>query len=188
MNIINIKNIKKENYDHVYACDGSSTRIVGTTKFFGGWSSVHWDKARNKISPYWNGNGDTTVNRMELTAFIAALHNIHSNNLSKDKILILLDSEYVLNSTTKYLQGWIRNNWMTANKQPVMNKDLWEELIFRLNLCNVNNISLGKVKAHTKDITMWSEMNNVADVYSRKFNRDDVESSKLLLEDLLILQ
>ena len=43
-------------------------------------------------------------------------------------VILTTDSNYVRNGIEKWMHGWKRNNWKTANKQPVKNKDLWVEL------------------------------------------------------------
>ena len=93
----------------------------------GGWAYVLFDGEFNKESS--GGTPDTTNNRMELTAVISALQDIHANPDRKGRpIRISTDSQYVKNGITQWIQGWIRNGWKTAAKQPVKNQDLWQEL------------------------------------------------------------
>lgn len=61
---------------------------------------------------------------MELQAPIEALKAIRK----KLPIHIYTDSKYVMEGITRWLENWKRNNWRTANKKPVKNQDLWEEL------------------------------------------------------------
>ncbi|MGQ3673045.1 ribonuclease HI [Xanthobacter sp. TB0136] len=70
------------------------------------------------------GEGETTNNRMELTAAIRALEAL------KEPCAVDLhtDSEYLRNGVTKWMHGWKRNGWRTADKKPVKNQDLWEAL------------------------------------------------------------
>jgi ribonuclease HI len=68
--------------------------------------------------------GDTTNNRMELTAPIEAL-----TTLTRPAVVNLYtDSTYVRNGITKWVLNWKRNGWLTAAKQPVKNADLWKLL------------------------------------------------------------
>ncbi len=67
----------------------------------------------------------TTNNRMELQAAISALLVIRNSNFA---IRVYTDSAYLINGITKWVFGWRKNNWMTATKKPVENRDLWEEL------------------------------------------------------------
>ena len=74
----------------------------------------------------WGGREDsTTNNRMELMAVIVMVRGLIGR---KEKLIIHTDSRYVLNGITKWVNGWKRNNWMTASKLEVKNRDLWEEL------------------------------------------------------------
>ncbi len=67
---------------------------------------------------------DTTNNRMELMAAIMALESLKK----PCAVHLTTDSQYVRQGITQWLAGWIRNNWRTASKQPVKNRDLWERL------------------------------------------------------------
>lgn len=66
----------------------------------------------------------TTNNRMELMATVVAL-----NTLKKScEIDLYTDSEYVRQGITKWIDGWKKKGWRTASRQPVKNKDLWQQL------------------------------------------------------------
>ncbi|MEI6843503.1 MAG: ribonuclease HI [bacterium] len=68
----------------------------------------------------------TTNNRMELLAVISALESIpHEHEMS-----IYTDSAYVLNGSTRWVVGWQKNNWKTSQKEDVLNRDLWERMVF----------------------------------------------------------
>ena len=67
----------------------------------------------------------TTNNRMELTAAIEGL-----NALKRPcRVTLSTDSRYVMDGLTKWIHGWRRNGWKTADKKPVKNADLWQALI-----------------------------------------------------------
>lgn len=66
----------------------------------------------------------TTNNRMELTAAIKALESVNT----ACHIDITTDSQYLRKGITEWLTGWKRKNWQTANKAPVKNQDLWQQL------------------------------------------------------------
>jgi len=66
----------------------------------------------------------TTNNRMELTAVIRALEALKR----PVKARVHTDSEYVRRGITEWLPGWKRRDWRTADKKPVKNRDLWEQL------------------------------------------------------------
>ena len=89
----------------------------------GGWAALlrTGDKER-EIS---GGESLTTNNRMELRAAIEAL-----NALKRPcSVEIHTDSTYVRDGIMKWIHGWQRNGWRTADKKPVKNADLWQELL-----------------------------------------------------------
>lgn len=70
------------------------------------------------------GEPATTNNRMELMAAIAALEG-----LSRPSALtVVTDSAYVRDGVTRWIHGWKRNGWRTADRKPVKNEDLWRRL------------------------------------------------------------
>lgn len=70
------------------------------------------------------GAAETTNNRMELTAVIEALRALKRSS----RVQICTDSQYVKNGMESWIEGWKKNGWQTASKQPVKNADLWREL------------------------------------------------------------
>ena len=66
----------------------------------------------------------TTNNRMELTAVIQALTTLQQ----VQSIKVYTDSLYVRDGVTQWLQRWKQNGWKTAQKTPVKNIDLWQQL------------------------------------------------------------
>jgi ribonuclease HI len=66
----------------------------------------------------------TTNNKMELMAAIKALESL----TRRSKVRLHTDSVYLRNGIMSWLPQWKRNNWRTASKQPVKNKDLWQRL------------------------------------------------------------
>jgi ribonuclease HI len=70
------------------------------------------------------GEPNTTNNRMELTAVIKGLEALRF----PCKVTLTTDSEYVQKGITLWLPEWKKKGWKTANRKPVANKDLWEEL------------------------------------------------------------
>ncbi len=67
---------------------------------------------------------DTTNNRMELWAAIQALRAAGD----APSITLITDSEYLLKGITEWIRAWKRRGWLTADRKPVLNRDLWEEL------------------------------------------------------------
>jgi len=88
----------------------------------GGWGALLiFGDLEKEIS---GGEDDTTNNRMELMAAIYGL-----NQLKRPcKVSLHTDSKYVRDGITKWLPGWKKRGWKTANKKPVKNRDLWEDL------------------------------------------------------------
>ena len=70
------------------------------------------------------GEGETTNNRMELMAAIAALEALER----PATLTVVTDSAYVKGGITAWLAGWKRNGWRTSTRKPVKNEDLWRRL------------------------------------------------------------
>lgn len=70
------------------------------------------------------GEANTTNNRMELMAAIAALEVLDRASA----ITVVTDSAYVKNGVTSWIFGWKKNGWRTADKKEVKNADLWQRL------------------------------------------------------------
>lgn len=88
----------------------------------GGWGVVlKWRGVEKELS---GGEGDTTNNRMELTAAIKGLAALKR----RSTVRIHTDSTYVRDGITKWIHNWKRNGWKTAGKKPVKNVDLWQQL------------------------------------------------------------
>jgi ribonuclease HI len=68
---------------------------------------------------------NTTNNRMELTAVIQALRQLKR----PCRVRLLSDSSYVIKGMTEWLPGWVKRNWTNVQKNPVLNRDLWESLL-----------------------------------------------------------
>lgn len=85
----------------------------------GGWAFVATDG--KNIAERSGGECDTTNNRMELTAVIRAISAARRHN----EIEIHTDSQYVKNGMQTWIKNWRKNNWRTADRKPVKNKELW---------------------------------------------------------------
>ena len=88
----------------------------------GGWAAILEYNGHTK--ELFGGVPDTTNNRMELTAAIEALKSLKRSC----QVELHTDSEYLRNGITKWIHGWKRNGWKTADKKPVKNVDLWQSL------------------------------------------------------------
>ena len=94
----------------------------------GAWAAyvVVDDKTKYVIG---TGQVDTTNNQMELKAAIEGLEFVQRLNLeSPAPLLLKVDSKYVIDCATTWIINWKKNNWQTANKQPVKNKELIQTL------------------------------------------------------------
>ena len=121
----------------------------------GGWGAILMYKDNKKeIS---GAKKNTTNNVMELTAVIEALKLLKF----PCQVNLYSDSAYVVNA---FLQHWVinwqKNNWKTADKNDVKNKELWQELV---KLAQIHNVNFIKVKGHSDN-----EFNNRCDELARK--------------------
>ena len=130
--------------------DGSCLENPGN----GGWAAIIIDDG--KKTQIKGNKKNTTNNQMELLAPIEALKKIPKGS----KIEIFTDSKYVKSGITEWIHNWKKNGWKTSDKQPVKNKELWEELDL---LANQFEISWNWVKAHSTD-----ELNNEVDLIARE--------------------
>ena len=116
----------------------------------GGWGAIlMYNGAQKEIS---GSNKETTNNIMEITAVLEAIKLLKE----ECKVKIYSDSAYVVNAFNQgWIYNWIKNSWKTANKEPVKNKELWEELY---NLTKKHDVEFVKVKGHSDN-----EFNNRCD-------------------------
>ena len=98
--------------------DGSCLKNPGN----GGWAAIIIDDG--KKTQIKGSKKNTTNNQMELLAPIEALKKIPKGS----EVQIFTDSKYVKSGITEWIHNWKKNGWKTADKQPVKNKELWEEL------------------------------------------------------------
>ncbi|NQV88186.1 MAG: ribonuclease HI [Parcubacteria group bacterium] len=101
-------------------CDGASKGNPGR----GGWGAVI--VSSDTVVELGGSQINTTNNRMELQAAISALQIIKEKN---SDVSIYTDSKYVVNGITEWVYSWEKRNWVTAKKEAVLNKDLWEDLL-----------------------------------------------------------
>jgi len=88
----------------------------------GGWAAILRYRGREK--DLGGFEPETTNNRMEMTAAIAGLEALKR----PCRVRLYSDSQYLRDGITKWINGWKRGGWLTANKQPVKNVDLWQRL------------------------------------------------------------
>tara|TARA_E500000331_G_scaffold159429_1_gene154518 strand:- start:1303 stop:1725 length:423 start_codon:yes stop_codon:yes gene_type:complete len=130
--------------------DGSCLENPGN----GGWAAIIIDDG--KKAEIKGSKKNTTNNQMELLAPIQALKRIPKGS----NVQIFTDSKYVKSGITEWIHNWKKNGWKTANKEPVKNKELWEELDI---LANEFEISWNWVKAHSTD-----KLNNEVDLIAKE--------------------
>lgn len=124
-------------------------RANGTKNALGGWAYaiIYNDELRLEE---WGNEKETTNNRMEMMAVVEALKNFTDLD---EEIVICTDSAYIYNCIKqKWYVNWQKNGWVNAAREPVKNKDLWEQIIpyFSNPL-----ISFEKIKGHHGD--KWNE-------------------------------
>ena len=116
----------------------------------GGWGAIlEWQGHEKELS---GGEASTTNNRMELTAVLTALL------LLKEPCAVELysDSKYVVDAIEKgWLYGWQKKGWIKSDKKPVLNVDLWQQLLPQLAR---HDVRFHWVKGHAEN-----EKNNRCD-------------------------
>lgn len=117
-------------------CDGA----CDTTRRTGGWAVIVRYGSHERIE---SGNAhDTTNNRMELFALLAGLKLL----TRPCPVHVVTDSQYLRKAFTDgWILKWQRNGWQSSSRQPVKNKDLWEELIEQARL---HSLTFQWVKGH----------------------------------------
>ena len=116
----------------------------------GGWGAILMcGGAQKEIS---GNQKETTNNVMEMTAVLEALRLLKF----ECEVEIYSDSAYVVNAFNQgWITNWQKNNWKTASKEPVKNRELWEELY---DFTKKHQIKFIKVKGHSDN-----ELNNRCD-------------------------
>ncbi|MBP1930264.1 ribonuclease HI [Ammoniphilus resinae] len=116
----------------------------------GGWAAIlMFGEHKKEIS---GGELNTTNNRMELQAAIESLKSLKE----PCSVKLYSDSAYLVNCFQQgWYKGWIKNGWKNSKKQPVENKDQWEQL---LELVDKHKVEFVKVKGHANN-----ELNNRCD-------------------------
>ena len=120
----------------------------------GGWGAIlMFNDIKKEIS---GGQKDTTNNIMEITAVIEALKHLKR----PCEVEVYSDSAYVVNAFNNgWIYNWMKNNWQTSGKEPVKNKELWQELY---SLTKIHKVTFIKVKGHSDN-----EFNNRCDELAR---------------------
>lgn len=120
------------------ACSGNQNE-----ENVGGWGCILEFAGREK--ELWDGEVNTTNNRMELSAPIAGLSALKEKGLL---VRIYSDSSYLVNCFQQgWHKNWVKNGWKTSQKKPVENRELWEKL---LSLMEGQTCEFYLVKGHLK--------------------------------------
>ena len=120
----------------------------------GGWGAlIRIDAIEKEI---FGGQIDTTNNQMELTAAIEGLAALKE----RCSVELYTDSKYVMDGITQWIQNWKKNNWRTAAKKDVKNKELWQKLD---QLISQHQVQWHWVKGHSGDAG-----NETADLLANK--------------------
>ena len=109
----------------------------------GGWGALLISGAHEKT--LHGGELITTNNRMELTAPIEALKTLNR----PCTVVIHTDSQYVMKGMTEWLPNWKKRGWVTADKKPVKNADLWQQLDAEVTR---HRVSWRWVRGHAGDV------------------------------------
>jgi ribonuclease HI len=100
-------------------CDGACSGNPGP----GGYGAIlRYGTVAKELS---GGAKETTNNRMEMTAAIEALRQL----TRPCAVTITTDSQYLVKGMTEWIAGWQRKGWRNSKKEPVLNRDLWEQLL-----------------------------------------------------------
>lgn len=127
----------------------------------GGWAAIIIDENGFEII-LKGGAKETTNNKMELTAFIEAIKSTH---LEEPEIELYSDSKYLIDGINSWLPNWKKRGWKNADKKPVKNLELWQEID---KLTENINLKLIWVKGHNEN--KYNEMaDRIAVEESMKF-------------------
>ena len=121
----------------------------------GGWAALLRHRQEEKMIS--GAVEQTTNNRMELTAAIEGLEQ-----LKRPMIVILTtDSQYVKDGITKWIEGWKQKGWITSQKKPVKNVDLWKRLD---QAVSIHEVDWKWVKGHSghRENEMVDQAANIA--------------------------
>ncbi|MDR2527545.1 MAG: ribonuclease HI [Synergistaceae bacterium] len=112
----------------------------------GGWAAILISPTHeNHEREIYGSEPHTTNNRMELTAAIMALRTLKFPCV----VELHTDSQYLKKAfDAGWLTKWRKNDWKTADKKPVLNRDLWEEL---LTLSQRHDVTWSWIKGHAFD-------------------------------------
>jgi ribonuclease HI len=91
----------------------------------GGWGASLLSSGSGRRLEISGAEAQTTNNRMELTGVIEGLRRLKRPS----RVRVVTDSRYIVDGMKGWIHTWQKNGWRTADKKPVKNRELWEELI-----------------------------------------------------------
>lgn len=116
-------------------CDGACSGNPGV----GGWAAIlRFGGTERELV---GSEPETTNNRMEMRGLIEGLRALKQ----PVHVLVHADSEYVINGLSQWIHGWLKRNWVKSNGKPVLNRDLWQEL---LEVARPHKLEFVQVKGH----------------------------------------
>jgi len=182
----------------IFYTDGSAN----SQNRLGGWAFIELDQPFGSIVDIDFGFADdTTNNRMEMTAVLAAINSC----VIGSGLYVVTDSGYVYNGYThpSYLDKWVTKGWKNSKKEPVPNRDLWEDFLM-VKQMDLYNIQWEHVRGHSKDAgNPHNKYNELADMLCNYKRRDeffkiswliaactklDIRISPLAMDNLLRLE
>lgn len=123
--------------------DGSSLGNPGK----GGWGAILI--GNKQVSELGEAHPDVTNNQMELLAVYKALEELVELGIRDYVITLYSDSSYVVNGINDWVHGWQERGWKKADKKPVLNKDLWQDIVrIKEFVESDNKILFEHIKAH----------------------------------------
>jgi ribonuclease HI len=135
----------------------------------GGWAVVRVEG--DLVQEHSGRYRQTTNNRMELVAAINGLELVERPSY----VTVVTDSVYLRSGITQWIHRWQRNNWHTANRRPVKNRDLWERLLHAVKRhCEAGCVKWEWTKGHAGEA-----MNERADFLANQEARNVTESDPI---------
>jgi len=126
----------------------------------GGWGALLMWNGKEKVLS--GGHPDSTNNRMEMQAVIEGLKALNK----KCHVKVHSDSALIINAFTKgWIQNWQKKGWKKADKKPVENRELWEDMI---HYVDQHKVSWIKVKGHS-DNKLNNRVDQLAVEASQKY-------------------
>lgn len=140
--------MKKDNKYYYFFTDGSA-KGNQTKNATGGFGVYFPENPEFNISKKLEGK--VTNNIAELSAVYYGIKKIISGTIIKKQIVIVSDSEYLINSVSKWAKGWEKNNWKKSDGKPVLNLELVKKIYYLVNNLNIKFIHQRSHKTAPKD-------------------------------------